>query len=151
MKNTKQLISTVLVILLSISLLTSSTIISNEQNIKTSQSSWGNWKQTDCLLGLDFRVKRAEYNSYAKKYKWIIEFRNRYKQNIHFSCKAVKPSQRAEIRRTGKTTDRKHVGANGGLGKVWFLVNAPSEIYIHVNKIRISEKDWGTDYYNCDK
>jgi len=116
-----------------------------------SQSSWGYWQQTDCLEGLDFRVKRGEYNKYAKKYKWYIEFRNRYSNNIHFSCIAVEPSRRSEIRNSGKTSDRTHAKANGGTTTVWFLVNSSSEIYVYVNRIRINDKDWGVDYYDCDK
>ena len=67
---------------------------------------WGSWNTTDCLRGLDFRVKNGGDNKYAKKYRWSIQFRNRYKEKIHFSYKAVAPSERYEIRRSGKTTDR---------------------------------------------
>lgn len=78
------------------------------------QTNWGTWQQTDCLKGLDFRVRRAEYNEYAKKYKWYVEFRNRYYDNIHFNCIAVKPNRESEMRNSGKTTDRTHADANNG-------------------------------------
>ena len=111
---------------------------------------WGSWGTTDCLRGLDFRVRKDGYNKYAKKYRWSIEFRNRYQENIHFSYKAVAPSKKYEIRRTGKTTDRLHVSSGGKRGS-YYLVNSSSSIYIYVNRIRIHNKDYGVKYYKCDK
>lgn len=114
------------------------------------QSNWSPWRQTDCLKGLDFRVKRGEYNEFAKKYHWDVEFRNRYNDNIHFNCIAVEPSRKSEIRSSERTSDRLHADANGGTNTAWFLINSSSEIYVHVNRIRISDKDSGEDYYDCD-
>lgn len=112
---------------------------------------WGSWNTTDCLRGLDFRVKNGGYNKYAKKYRWSIQFRNRYKEKIHFSYKAVAPSERYEIRRSGKTTDRLHVNGNHGTRGSYYLVKSSNSIYVFVNRIRIGPKDYGSDYYNCDK
>ncbi|TXD48392.1 hypothetical protein [Polaribacter sp. IC073] len=114
-------------------------------------SGWGAWSTTGCLKGLDFRVRNDSYNKYAKKYKWYIQFRNRYRENIHLSFKAVAPSERNEIKRTEKTTDRIHVDGNSGTYKTYYLVNSRSSVYVYVNKIRIGAKDYGYDYYNCDK
>ncbi|ARV14318.1 hypothetical protein [Polaribacter sp. SA4-12] len=111
---------------------------------------WGNWNTTDCLRGLDFRVKNDGYNKYAKKYRWSIQFRNRYKQKIHFSYKAVSPNEKYEIKQSGKTTDRIHVDGNNGTKGSYYLVKSGSSIYVYVNKIRIGAKDYGYDYYNCD-
>lgn len=114
------------------------------------QNSWGSWRTTDCLKGLDFRVKRGDYNKYAKKYKWFIEYKNRYRDNIHFSTIAVSPDRRSEIRSSGKTTNRLHADGNGGTVQTYFLIDASSSIYVHINRIRINEKDYGVDYYDCD-
>jgi len=111
---------------------------------------WGSWNTTDCLRGLDFRVRNDGYNKYAKKYRWSIEFKNRYKESLHFSYKAVAPNQKYEIRRSGKTTDRIHVNSGGKRGS-YYLVNSSSSIYIYVNRIRIHHKDYGVKYYKCDK
>ena len=115
------------------------------------QSGWGSWNSTDCLRGLDFRVRNDGYNKYAKKNRWSIEFRNRYRENIHLSYKAVSPREKNEIRRTGKTTDRIHVNGNSGTYKSYYLVNSSSSVYVFVNRVRIGAKDYGYDYYNCDK
>ncbi len=45
---------------------------------------WDSWNTTDCFRGLDFRVRNDGYNKYADKYRWSIQFRNRYQENIHF-------------------------------------------------------------------
>lgn len=114
------------------------------------QTDWGYWHETDCLKGLEFRVKRLEYNQYAKKYKWAVQFRNKYQQDIHFNCIAVEPQREREIKASGKTSDRIHVKANNDNGHAWFLVDSPSSVYVFVNRIRIGDKDNG-DYSNCDK
>ncbi len=114
------------------------------------QGDWGDWQQTDCLNGLEFRVKRLEYNQYAKKYKWAIQFRNLYNENIHFNCVAVEPERESEINASGKATDRVHVSANNENGHAWFLVDSPNSVYVYLNRIRIGSNDYG-DYYDCDK
>jgi len=115
-----------------------------------SQDGWSSWTQTDCYKGLDFRVKKTEYNEHAKKYRWSVQFRNRYQENIHFSCTAVKPSERSKIRSSNKTTDRMHAKGNGGTTGTYFLVDAPSDIYVHVNKVKIGKDTWEGGYYDCD-
>lgn len=115
------------------------------------EEGWSYWEQSDCLTNLQYRVKRLEYNNYVKKYKWSIEFKNDYRTNLHFNCKAVHPDKQAEIKASKKTSDRVHVKANGGTKKYWFLVDAHSDIYVYVNRIRLNDKDWGVDYYQCDK
>ena len=112
---------------------------------------WGSWNTTDCLRGLDFRVRNDGYNKYAKKYRWSIQFRNRYRENIHFSYKAVAPNEKYEIKRSGRTTDRLHVNANNGTRGSYYLVKSSSSIYVYINKIRIGSKDYGTNYIDCDK
>ena len=116
----------------------------------TSQG-WGYWNTTDCLRGLDFRVRNDGYNKYAKKYRWSIQFRNRYREKIHFSYKAVSPNEKYEIRRSGRTTDRLHVNGNNGTRSSYYLVKSGSSIYVYINRIRIGEKDYGSDYIDCDK
>ena len=111
---------------------------------------WGSWNTTDCFRGLDFRVRNDGYNKYADKYRWSIQFRNRYQENIHFSYKAVAPNQKGEIRASGKTTDRLHVDGNYGTRGSYYLVPSQNSIYVYVNKVRIGPKDYGSDYADCD-
>lgn len=120
-------------------------------DIKVDEQGWGSWNTTDCLRGLDFRVKNDGYNQYADKYRWSIEFRNRYKEKIHFSYKAVAPSQEQEIKNSGKTTDRLHINGNNGTRGSYYLVPSSNSIYVYVNRIRIGANDYGSGYYDCDK
>ncbi|MCI2228121.1 hypothetical protein MC378_03000 [Polaribacter sp. MSW13] len=117
------------------------------------EQGWGSWNTTDCLKGLDFRVKNDGYNKYAKKYKWNIEFRNRYREKIHLNYVMVSPSRKQEIKRSDKAKYRVHIDGNSGTYKVTYsnLVNSNSSVYVYINKIRIGAKDYGYDYYNCDK
>lgn len=114
------------------------------------QNSWGAWNTMGCLDGLDYRVKCGEYNRFAKKYSWQVEFRNRYRKDIHFSFTAVEPHRKSEIKNSGKTNRRHTVAANGGIERGWFLIDATSSIYVYVNQVRFGNQDIpGTEYYNC--
>ncbi|MFN8258075.1 MAG: hypothetical protein U0W24_20465 [Bacteroidales bacterium] len=73
------------------------------------QTDWGYWYETDCSKGLEFRVKRLECNQHEKKYKWAVQFRNKYQHDIHFNCIAVEPQREREIKALGKASDRFHV------------------------------------------
>ena len=63
---------------------------------------WDSWNTTDCFRGFDFRVRNDGYNKYEDKYRWSIQFRNRYQENIHFSYKAVAPYQKMKLGLQGK-------------------------------------------------
>ncbi|WP_339685342.1 hypothetical protein [uncultured Nonlabens sp.] len=115
------------------------------------EGKWGSWNLTDCLRGLDFRVRNDGYNKYAKKTRWSVEFRNRYEENIHFSTKMVAYRDRAEIKRSEKTTDRIHVDGRNGTNGSYFLVDDPNSVYVYINRIRISPKDYNSDYVDCDR
>lgn len=158
MKKTKKILAFLISIVIMMSFTIKEEKLKNNNDVKietlinkVASQGWGSWSTTDCLRGLDFRVKNDGYNKYAKKYRWSIEFRNRYRQKIHFSYKAVAPNEKYEIRSSGKTTDRLHVSGNNGTSRSYYLVKSGTSIYVYVNKIRIGAKDYGYDYYNCDK
>ena len=161
MKKLKHLLTLAVVALMTMSFTATSELLSTDQNnlelffeIDFSEfeklQGWSSWYTTDCLRGLDFKIRNDGYNKYADKYRWSITFRNRYRENIHFSYKAVSPSQRDEIRSSGKTTDRIHVDGNYGEKGSYYLVPNGNSIYVYVNRIRLGEKDYGSDYINCD-
>lgn len=122
-----------------------------ELALSVNQSGWGSWKTTDCFRGLDFRVKRGNYNQYAKKYKWFVQFKNRYDEKIYFNFAMVEYRNRSIIKNSGDTKYRGNATANGGIKESYFLVDDDSSVYVYVNKVRLGEKDWGKDYYDCDK
>lgn len=155
MKLLKTIIPLIFCIIISFSFTNKKTEINKTNlikiNLENNEQGWGSWNTTDCFRGLDFRVKNDGYNKYAKKYRWSIEFRNRYKEKIHFSYKAVAPSEKYEIRKSGRTTDRLHVNGNYGKRGSYYLVKSGSSIYVYVNRVRIGAKDYGYDYSDCDK
>ena len=50
---------------------------------------WTTWKSCFGWDGLDFRVKCEYYDQSAQKYFWGFEFRNRYKETIHFGFRVT--------------------------------------------------------------
>lgn len=115
------------------------------------KGSWSSWQETDCLQNLEFRVQRGDYNSYAKKYKWYVEFRNLSGLDLHFNMVMVPSDEEEAIRTSGKTTDRKHALSNSSTTASWFLVDDASRVYVHINKIRQGAEDYGSEYIECDK
>jgi len=146
----KKSISIVLAVVFSIGLMSFMDVDKKNDKAEINlQSEWSEWNQTSCLSGLDFRVKRGDYNEYAKKYKWFVEYKNRYTETIHFGSHAVPYSQKNEILSSKKVSIRKHLKP-GDVTSTYFLVDENSTIYVYVGKIRMGEKDYG-DYSRCDK
>ena len=131
--------------------LKNSDVVKLELNFNNYQTEWGSWNTTDCFRGLDFRVKRGNYNQYAKKYKWYVQFKNRYDEKIYFNFAMVEYRNRNHIKNSGNTKHRGNATANGGIKESYFLVDDASSVYVYVNKVRLGDKDWGKDYYDCDQ
>jgi hypothetical protein len=109
------------------------------------QSSYGPWRTTSCFRGLDYCVKRASYNEYAKKYEWRVKFRNRYNENVSFNC-VLKESSVS----SAKGTERVTVKANSEGGSSWFLVADANSVNVFIGELRFGQDDWGTKYAPCD-
>lgn len=112
----------------------------------TPSGDWGPWTSMSCFKGLDFSVKKASYNEYAKKYEWWVKFRNRYNTNASFNC-VLKESYVS----SAKGTDRVTVRANSEGGSTWFLIAEANYARVFVDKLRFGNDDWGTDYATCDQ
>jgi hypothetical protein len=111
----------------------------------TINSEWGEWKTTSCFRGLDFCVRKASYNEYAKKYEWWVKFRNRYHENVSFNC-VLKESHV----NTAKGTDRVTVKSGSEGGNTWFLVADGNAVNLFIGELRFGNDDWGTPHANCD-
>lgn len=107
-------------------------------------SDYGAWKSVSCFRGLDFCVKKASYNEYAKKYEWWVKFRNRYQETVSFDFTA-----KESYVNTAKTTDRISVRPGGENGS-WFLLAEESSVNVFVDHLRFGQDDWGTKYAACD-
>ena len=103
-------------------------------NLQSSaQSSFGAWQSIKCYQGLDFCVKRNEYNDYAKKYNWTVKFRNRYNTPISFNY-VLKESNV----QNAKTTSRSTIQPSGEDG-TWFLVDDANQVNVVVDGFRFGE------------
>lgn len=120
-------------------------VTSSFKNLSLS-GDYGNWQTTSCFKGVDFCVRKVEYNEYAKKYKWLVKFRNRYYEDVHFDCKLTE-----SYINSAKGTDRVHIKANSEGGESWFLVNEANSVNLFVNSLRMGKDDWGTNYIPCDR
>jgi hypothetical protein len=61
------------------------TIISNSSSSNKSQGSWGEWFVVNSRYeGIVCRVKRGDFNNYARKWHWEFQFENRYNQEVSF-------------------------------------------------------------------
>lgn len=53
---------------------------------KTTLNDWGEWTViSSAYPGIEGRVKKGDYNEYAKKYYWYFQFRNRYNKQVEFN------------------------------------------------------------------
>ena len=110
------------------------------------QSSYGPWQSSSCFKGVDFCVKRVTYNESARKYEWTVKFRNRYNENVTFSC-ALKESSIS----SGKGTDQVTIKANSEGGSTWFLVADADAVTVFIDSLTFGEEDWGSNKYApCD-
>jgi hypothetical protein len=107
------------------------------------QTGYGPWQTTSCYKGIDYCVKRNEYNEYSKKYHWSVKFRNRYQTKVSISFTA-----KESYVRSASTTDRVTI-RSGAEHSNWFLIADGNAITVFVDKLRFGEEDSGK-YEYCD-
>lgn len=110
----------------------------------SNNTDWGPWQTSSCYKGLDFSLKRDSYNDYAKKYKWLIKFRNRYNENVAFSFVLKENSVSS-----ADGTHRGNVKANSEGPGTYFLLADANSVKTFIDKLRFGN-DWGSDYVQCD-
>ena len=106
-----------------------------------SWTDWGSWKSVSCFKGIDFRVK-SKKTSYGK-YEMYIEFKNRYRKDIHFTYE-IKGG--AYKNRNNRTTVRA-----GDVKKIWGGASYTSDYFnVYLDRLRFG-RDGLQPYANCDK
>lgn len=111
----------------------------------SNNTDWSPWQTSSCYEGLDFSVKRDAYNEYAKKYKWLIKFRNTYDEDISFSFVLKERTVNS-----ANGTHRANVKANSEGSGTWFLLEDANSVNAFMDKLRFGSDDWGTAYAPCD-
>ena len=113
-------------------------------NNTSAQSPYGQWQACHTFTGLDFRARKCEFNSDAKKWEWHVEFRNRYEKTINFSFKLDENGTTCS-RLTDRTTlkageEGKNMGDNG---TTWKLLISGDRIEVFIGDVRFGNDDTG--------
>lgn len=124
------------------------TLFAGENSVDNEESSipldYGPWNFVPCFNELAYRVKKIEYNSETKKYRWGIEFHNGYKETINFGFEMINSySSKLNV----KTTSRMSL-KSGKTGSNWYYVDDNESVQVVVDKIRFGDADNG-EYRNC--
>tara|TARA_R110002033_G_scaffold162910_1_gene199770 strand:+ start:1899 stop:2336 length:438 start_codon:yes stop_codon:yes gene_type:complete len=114
----------------------------NSSLIETGE--WGSWGADDCFNGIDYRVKKGDYNSYAKQWYWYVQFRNRYNKPVNFSYAVDEPGTRPE------PDHRSRMDASSESDSTGFLLYSGTRIHVRIGYIRFGSYDSGA-YATCDK
>lgn len=115
-------------------------------NESMAPNDWGSWTSSNCYRYLDFRVKNRGQNYDKTKYKWGVQFKNRYNEKIYFSYEVY--DSRPNNPRTTNRMDVKSGAQSDGMRD--FYMKSGSSIYVYVDKVRFG-KDGLQEYYKCDK
>lgn len=116
------------------------------RNTKTPEinSDWGEWINVSCYKGIDFRTKKGDYNSYARKWLYSIQFRNRYYKRVSFNYSVNEPGE-------DNTPDhRKHIDASEASDVTGTLLYSANGCRILINKVRFGD-DYEGDFVSCDQ
>jgi hypothetical protein len=105
---------------------------------------YGDWKPFGSLPQLDYRVRRVEYNTDAKKYEWHVLFRNRYGKTIHFDfcLNETGVTTGGSLERTSLRSGsegKSAVSPGGG----WFLLKTDSRPEVCIRNVRFGDDDSG--------
>lgn len=107
----------------------------------SAQEGYGPWRTTHCYQGIDFRVK-IEPRPVNGKYKWIVDFRNRYQEEVAFSATATE-----SYIASAKTDMRFIIGPGKTDGTYWFLAET-KEINVYVDKL-VNHTTKAGEYVPC--
>ena len=107
-------------------------------------SEWGPWGPDDCFDGIDYRVKKGDFNSYSQKWYWYLQFRNRYDRKVYFSYSVGEQGTKSE------PDHRNYMEAGSESDVPGFLLYSGSKIHVRVGYIRFGNDNSGA-YATCDK
>ncbi|MEI7525762.1 MAG: hypothetical protein WCJ95_15580 [Mariniphaga sp.] len=104
-------------------------------SFQSSSEEWGNWSRITNYNGIEFRVKKGDYNSYAGKYHWELQFRNRYTQNVHFDYDML-PERDAINCNPKSATD---IASGEESDVVAYLVNENYRVHVCINNVKMGD------------
>jgi len=107
-------------------------------------SEWGEWMNDDCFKGIDYRVQKGEYNSYAGKWNWYVQFRNRYQATVHYNYIVSEPGTRPD------PDHRDEMAENSMSDTKLILLYNSARVHVRVGYIRFGNSYSG-NYATCYK
>jgi hypothetical protein len=110
----------------------------------TAQSNYGSWETSSCYKGIDFCVKKSDYNQYTKTYTWYVKFRNNYLSKVNFSFIA-KESTASAARTNSMTT----IGSGKETSATSFPIADSNSIRVFIDQMTIGE--YTGKFAPCDK
>lgn len=126
-------------------------IMAFKPTVKEHQNEWTEWKQTNCLKGIDFRVKKGKYEMSRRARKWEFQFKNRYNANVYFNFKAISSTQMSKFKSARTSRSRVQISGNSTTKVLSSFIKANNELYVDIVKIRFGKEDIGKNYYKCDQ
>lgn len=118
------------------------------------QYKWGSWSTDPCFSGVQFRARYDDYNEFAKKHKWSIQYRNNYTRDIAFSYNLG--STREEVLkdiREKRGTFRTRIKPGQIDSGMWVLTNSQGQILETMGHARLlgsDEVDYKGPFLTCD-
>lgn len=94
------------------------------------QTGWSDWEVVNPKYdGIDGRVKRGDFNSYANKYHWEFQFRNRYYKDVKFRYGIGKRSEPCYLNYS------KHISASKSSDIGAVLINETNYVSVCVDNV----------------
>ena len=105
---------------------------------------WSSWQTTNCYEGIDYRVKYEKEVLDGKKHEWLLEIRNRYRDEMSLSWE-ITEAGRSDVNLNRRST----LGAGESLDRSRFLTTGPrGRVSVWIDRVRFISD---SDYYGCDR
>ena len=104
-------------------------------SFKKPTGEWGNWISVNAAYsGIECRVRRGEYNPYARKYQWDVQFKNRYSRKVtfHYGMTALNESNNCELAQR-HSLDANETDNNDNIHG--FLINEVNSVHVCLGKV----------------
>ena len=104
-------------------------------SFKKATNDWGNWTSPNARYdGIEVRVRRGDYNNYAKKWQWDLQFRNRYNKKVTFQYGCTASNDRNSCRTEQRTSlDANETEGNDDVRS--FLLNEVNTVYVCLDRV----------------
>lgn len=104
----------------------------------------GPWETSTCYKGIDFCVKKSDYNQYSKTYTWYVKFRNNYLSKVNFAFIATESTASA-----ARTNSMVTIEPDKETSATSFPIADANSIRVFIDQMTIGE--YTGKFAPCDK